>query len=115
MAYHLFVAGVPATGKTWLGCWLAERGYIHIDAEKALQHGGCTPSANKRTRPSWRGEDSTWHASTVRWTTLSEIGRPFPWCSVSELSTASGKTARSAHLRKSGPISRRPANSRPLR
>ncbi len=34
MAYHLFVAGVPATGKTWLGCWLAERGYIHIDAEK---------------------------------------------------------------------------------
>src|SRR5919108_1798579 len=34
MKPHLFVAGVPATGKTWLGSWLAERGYIHIDAEK---------------------------------------------------------------------------------
>src|SRR2546430_4803190 len=34
MTEHLFVAGVPATGKTWLRCWLAEEGYIHIDAEK---------------------------------------------------------------------------------
>jgi hypothetical protein len=34
MTAHLFVAGVPATGKTWLGSWLAEnKGYIHIDAE----------------------------------------------------------------------------------
>jgi cytidylate kinase len=32
---HLFVAGVPATGKTWLGTWLAQKqGYMHIDAEK---------------------------------------------------------------------------------
>ena len=31
----LFVSGVPATGKTWLGQWLAEKhGYVHIDAEK---------------------------------------------------------------------------------
>ena len=31
----LFVAGIPATGKSWLGQWLAENhGYIHIDAEK---------------------------------------------------------------------------------
>lgn len=35
MKRHLFVAGVPATGKSWLGQWLAEtRGYLHIDAEK---------------------------------------------------------------------------------
>jgi hypothetical protein len=26
---------MPATGKTWLGCWLADRGYLHIDAERA--------------------------------------------------------------------------------
>jgi hypothetical protein len=32
---HLFVGGVPATGKSWLGQWLAERhGYLHIDAER---------------------------------------------------------------------------------
>jgi hypothetical protein len=32
---HLFVAGVPATGKSWLGQWLAEKhGYLHIDAER---------------------------------------------------------------------------------
>lgn len=32
----LFVAGVPATGKSWLGQWLAEEhGYVHIDAERA--------------------------------------------------------------------------------
>src|SRR6267142_5764594 len=31
----LFVAGIPATGKSWLGQWLAENhGYIHIDAER---------------------------------------------------------------------------------
>ena len=31
----LFVAGVPATGKSWLGQWLAaNQGYLHIDAEK---------------------------------------------------------------------------------
>jgi len=31
----LFISGVPATGKTWLGEWLVkEQGYIHIDAEK---------------------------------------------------------------------------------
>jgi hypothetical protein len=35
VAELLFVAGVPATGKTWLGNWLAEtRGYTHIDAER---------------------------------------------------------------------------------
>jgi shikimate kinase len=35
MTKHLFIAGVPATGKTWLGSWLAaERGYRHIGAEK---------------------------------------------------------------------------------
>jgi hypothetical protein len=35
MSHGLFVAGVPATGKSWLGTWLAERhGYVHIDAEK---------------------------------------------------------------------------------
>jgi hypothetical protein len=34
MERPLFLAGVPATGKSWLGCWLAEHGYIHIDAEK---------------------------------------------------------------------------------
>jgi hypothetical protein len=33
---NLFVAGVPATGKSWLGKWLVENhGYIHIDAEAA--------------------------------------------------------------------------------
>jgi hypothetical protein len=33
--YHLFLAGVPATGKSWLGQWLAEQhGYLHIDAER---------------------------------------------------------------------------------
>lgn len=32
---HLFIAGVPATGKSWLGSWLAEQfGYLHIDAER---------------------------------------------------------------------------------
>ena len=32
---NLFIAGVPATGKSWLGQWLAdEHGYIHIDAER---------------------------------------------------------------------------------
>ncbi len=31
----LFVAGVPATGKSWLGKWLAEQhGYLHINAER---------------------------------------------------------------------------------
>jgi hypothetical protein len=35
MPNHLFISGVPATGKTWLGAWLAdEKGYVHIDAEK---------------------------------------------------------------------------------
>ena len=29
----IFVAGVPATGKTWLGAWLGEQGYLHINAE----------------------------------------------------------------------------------
>jgi len=34
--HFLFVAGVPATGKSWLGQWLAENhGYIHIDAERS--------------------------------------------------------------------------------
>ena len=32
---RLFIAGVPATGKSLLGQWLAENhGYIHIDAER---------------------------------------------------------------------------------
>ncbi|TMA77890.1 MAG: hypothetical protein E6J74_42385, partial [Deltaproteobacteria bacterium] len=37
MTHHeIFVAGVPATGKSWLGQWLAEQhGYVHIDAERA--------------------------------------------------------------------------------
>jgi hypothetical protein len=31
----LFLAGVPATGKSWLGSWLAEtHGYVHMDAER---------------------------------------------------------------------------------
>ena len=34
MLRHIFLAGVPATGKTWLGSWLAKRGYVHIDAER---------------------------------------------------------------------------------
>jgi hypothetical protein len=35
MRQDLFVAGVPATGKSWLGRWLAkEHGYLHIDAER---------------------------------------------------------------------------------
>ena len=35
MPLNLFISGVPATGKTWLGNWLAQtRGYVHIDAEK---------------------------------------------------------------------------------
>ena len=35
MSTHLFIAGIPATGKTWLGSWLAEtRGYLHIDVER---------------------------------------------------------------------------------
>jgi len=35
MRHDLFVAGVPATGKSWLGQWLAEKhGYVHIDAER---------------------------------------------------------------------------------
>lgn len=35
MPGHLFLAGVPCTGKSRLGAWLADprRGYIHIDAE----------------------------------------------------------------------------------
>src|ERR1051326_6760199 len=33
MKRHLFLGGVPATGKTWLGTWLSGHGYIHIDAE----------------------------------------------------------------------------------
>jgi hypothetical protein len=33
--HGLFLAGVPATGKSWLGQWLAEEhGYVHIDAER---------------------------------------------------------------------------------
>lgn len=33
--HDVFIAGVPATGKSWLGQWLAEEhGYIHIDAER---------------------------------------------------------------------------------
>ena len=33
--HDLFVAGVPATGKSWLGQWLTEEhGYLHIDAER---------------------------------------------------------------------------------
>jgi len=33
--HDLFVAGVPATGESWLGQWLAqEHGYVHIDAER---------------------------------------------------------------------------------
>jgi len=33
--HDLFVAGVPATGKSWLGQWLAEdHSYVHIDAER---------------------------------------------------------------------------------
>src|SRR5947208_641927 len=35
MAEDLFMAGVPATGKTWLGNWLSEtQGYVHLDVEK---------------------------------------------------------------------------------
>jgi hypothetical protein len=35
MSPHLFFSGVPCTGKSLLGGWLAkERGYIHIDAER---------------------------------------------------------------------------------
>jgi hypothetical protein len=35
MLRSLFIAGVPCTGKTWLGSWLAEHeGFIHVDAEK---------------------------------------------------------------------------------
>jgi hypothetical protein len=31
---HIFVAGIPSTGKTHFGRWLqAEHGYLHIDAE----------------------------------------------------------------------------------
>lgn len=34
MPSHLFITGVPCTGKTLLGNWLAaERGWMHIDAE----------------------------------------------------------------------------------
>jgi hypothetical protein len=34
MRVHLFIAGVPSTGKSLLGKWLAaERGWMHIDAE----------------------------------------------------------------------------------
>lgn len=34
MPAHLFITGVPCTGKSWLGNWLAtERGWMHIDAE----------------------------------------------------------------------------------
>jgi hypothetical protein len=29
----IFIAGVPATDKTWLGTWLVEQGYLHINAE----------------------------------------------------------------------------------
>ena len=33
---NVLIAGVPATGKSWLGKWLAEKhGYVHIDAEVA--------------------------------------------------------------------------------
>lgn len=35
MLPHIFVAGIPATGKSWLGNWLEDRqGYVHIDAER---------------------------------------------------------------------------------
>ena len=35
MIRSLFISGVPCTGKTWLGSWLAEHeGFIHVDAEK---------------------------------------------------------------------------------
>jgi hypothetical protein len=35
MTRALFIAGVPCTGKTWLGSWLADNeDFIHIDAEK---------------------------------------------------------------------------------
>jgi hypothetical protein len=35
MNSSFFVSGVPCTGKTWLGCWLAENeGFGHADAEK---------------------------------------------------------------------------------
>jgi hypothetical protein len=34
--HNLFVAGVPATGKSWLGQWLAQKhGYVDVDAERA--------------------------------------------------------------------------------
>jgi hypothetical protein len=37
MNKSFFLAGVPATGKTWVGRWLAENhGYVHIDAEKNI-------------------------------------------------------------------------------
>src|SRR5437867_12670284 len=149
MAYHLFVAGVPATGKTWLGCWLAERGYIHIDAEKnqgadfdrvglhgawdqliaARQALPFVKAANALGKPvvvNWgfrlcylyvvtalqsEGVAAWWlHANREQaraaFVARGGLGQPFPQCSVSELPTASGKTVRSAHLRKSGPISR---------
>lgn len=32
---HIFLGGIPATGKSWLGSWLAEQhGYLHVDAER---------------------------------------------------------------------------------
>jgi hypothetical protein len=35
MSSHLFIAGVPCTGKSLLGNWLeAEREYFHVDAER---------------------------------------------------------------------------------
>jgi hypothetical protein len=35
----IFIGGVPATGKTWLGSWLAAtRGYLHVDAENDAGH-----------------------------------------------------------------------------
>jgi hypothetical protein len=36
MSPHLFIAGVPCTGKSLLGGWIDKNcGYIHIDAERA--------------------------------------------------------------------------------
>lgn len=72
---HIFLAGIPASGKSYFGRWLeAEHGYLHIDAE--------IPNELERLslRDSWNEACNTHNCSHFA-EVLRECGKPivFNW------------------------------------
>jgi hypothetical protein len=72
MLEHLFLAGVPATGKSWLGGWMVEtHGYVHIDAERDGGRGFDTAGI----RPQWERLIQTGRAAEFV-SALTTVGKP---------------------------------------